>query len=196
MAQRSQTHRRNIATALLPAGIALCMAGLAFAAVPLYDLFCRVTGFGGTTQVATDAPARLGTKKITIRFDANVVEVPWRFSPETEKVTVTTGETKEIRYRIASVGDRPTIGVATYNVVPEQAGAYFNKLACFCFTNQTLKPHEAREETVVFFVDPAIENDPNLAGLDTITLSYTFMPPKDGAKPLASAAASTQTKTQ
>ncbi len=183
-------HRRNLRIALVPAAIALSMLGAAYAAVPLYDLFCRVTGFGGTTQVATAAPERLGTRKITIRFDSNVNGVPWRFSPEVNSVEVTTGETREVRYRIESLGDKPTTGIASYNVTPEAAGSYFNKLACFCFTNQTLNGGESREETVVFFVDPAIEKDPLLAGLDTITLSYTFFPTDPPAKPLAAAAQS------
>jgi cytochrome c oxidase assembly protein subunit 11 len=189
-------HRRNIRTALYPAAATLMMLGAAYASVPLYDLFCRVTGFGGTTQVATESPSRLGTRKINIRFDANVIGVPWRFSPEATSVEVTTGETREIRYRIESVGDRPTTGIATYNVTPEIAGSYFNKLQCFCFTDQTLKGHESREETVVFFVDPAIENDPMLKSLDTITLSYTFFPSAAPAKPLAVAPVPGQTRQQ
>jgi cytochrome c oxidase assembly protein subunit 11 len=184
---------RNVRTALLPALIVVAMLGVTFASPPLYDLFCRVTGFGGTTQVATDAPTRLGTRKIKVRFDANVNGVPWRFSPEATSVDVTTGETKEMRYRIESAGDRPTTGIASYNVTPEIAGSYFNKLQCFCFTNQTLEGRESREETVVFFIDPAIENDPMLAALDTITLSYTFFPAKDAGKPLAAVSGTGQT---
>jgi cytochrome c oxidase assembly protein subunit 11 len=184
----AQVARRNLRVALAPIALACGMLGLSFAASPLYDLFCRVTGFGGTTQVASAAPQMLGARRFTIRFDANVIEVPWRFSPEASSVTVIAGETREIRYKIESVGDRPTTGIANYNVTPELAGAYFNKLACFCFTNQTLGLKEAREETVVFFIDPAIETDPNLVGLDTITLSYTFFPSRNGPKPLANAA--------
>jgi cytochrome c oxidase assembly protein subunit 11 len=186
-------HRRNIRIALIPAAIAILMLGAAYAAVPLYDLFCRVTGYGGTTQVATEAPSRLGTRKITIRFDANVNGVPWRFAPEQNSEIVTTGEVKEVRYRLTSAGDRPSTGIASYNVTPEAAGSYFNKLACFCFTEQTLQAREARDETVVFFVDPAIEQDPMLDGLDTITLSYTFFPTEPSAKPLAAAPQSGQT---
>jgi cytochrome c oxidase assembly protein subunit 11 len=187
---------RNVKTALLPAFMVVAMLGVTFASPPLYDLFCRVTGFGGTTQVATAAPTRLGTRKITVRFDANVNGVPWRFKPEATTVEVTTGETKEVRYRIESAGDLPTTGIASYNVTPEIAGSYFNKLQCFCFTNQTLQGREGREETVVFFIDPAIENDPMLASLDTITLSYTFFPAKETAKPLAAVSGNGQTTEQ
>jgi cytochrome c oxidase assembly protein subunit 11 len=161
------------------------MLGAAYASVPLYDLFCKVTGYGGTTRVATEAPARLGKRKITVRFDTNVNGVPWRFAPEETSVLVRTGETRETRFRFESVGDRATTGTATYNVTPELAGSYFNKLQCFCFTDQTLAGHEARDETVVFFIDPAIEDDPALATLDTITLSYTFFPTEPPARPVA-----------
>jgi cytochrome c oxidase assembly protein subunit 11 len=179
--------RNDLVVAASVVAAALLMLGASFAAAPLYDLFCRVTGFGGTTQVASEASPRLGQRKIIIRFDSNVIEVPWRFTPEAASVTVRTGETKEIRYRIESLGDRPTTGIASYNVTPQVAGSYFNKLQCFCFTNQTLNGREAREETVVFFVDPAIEDDPMLKSIDTITLSYTFFPAKADAKPLAAA---------
>jgi cytochrome c oxidase assembly protein subunit 11 len=167
-------HRRHLRVALLPAGIALSMLGLAFAAVPLYDLFCRVTGFGGTTQVATEAPARLGEQNFTVRFDANTADVPWTFKAERVSETAKSGKVVEARYVIRNESSAPVTGMATYNVTPEAAGAYFNKLQCFCFTEQTLQPGEERIETVVYFVDPAIEGDPNLDGLTTITLSYTF----------------------
>jgi cytochrome c oxidase assembly protein subunit 11 len=179
---------KNIKVALLPIILTMSMLGVSYAAVPLYDLFCRMTGFGGTTQVAATSSDRLGERETTIRFDANVVEVPWTFKPEVTSIKVRNGETMEVRYRITNVGDKPVTGIANYNVTPHQAGAYFNKLACFCFTNQTLGPKETREETVVFFVDPAVEQDPNLAGLDTITLSYTFFPAKDAGQPLAASA--------
>jgi cytochrome c oxidase assembly protein subunit 11 len=179
---------RNAMIASVPVLLAGGMLGMSYAAVPLYDLFCKVTGLGGTTQVASGVSERLGNKTTTIRFDANVIEVPWRFAPEATSLKVRNGQTMEVRYRITNVGDRPVTGIANYNVTPHQAGAYFNKLACFCFTNQTLQAKETREETVVFFVDPAIEQDPNLSGLDTITLSYTFFPAKDAGKPLAATA--------
>jgi cytochrome c oxidase assembly protein subunit 11 len=187
---------RNAGVALSTLAVACLMLGASFAAAPLYDLFCRVTGFGGATQVATEAAPRLGTRKIAIRFDSNVNGVPWRFVPEALSVSVTTGETREMRYRISSVADRPTTGVASYNVTPEAAGAYFNKLQCFCFTEQTLAGGETREETVVFFVDPAIENDPMLKSIDTITLSYTFFAARTQPKPLAAARLPGQTSEQ
>jgi cytochrome c oxidase assembly protein subunit 11 len=182
--RRAITLSRNAKVAAATLLTAFLMLGASFAAVPLYDLFCRVTGYGGTTQVATEASPRLGERRFTIRFDANVIEVPWRFAPEANSVSVLTGETREIRYRVGS---------ATYNVTPQAAGSYFNKLQCFCFTEQTLGGHETREETVVFFVDPAIENDPMLKGVDTITLSYTFFPAKTQPKPLAAASGRAQT---
>ena len=186
-ASKKITPRDRMVSTLL-GGAVLFMLALTFASAPLYDLFCRTTGYGGTTQVATEQASRLGKRRIKIRFDANVSGIPWFFKPEQTEVTVRTGETKEVRYSIASAGDKPTTGIASYNVVPELAGAYFNKLQCFCFTNQTLQGHEQRDETVVFFIDPAIEKDPNLAAVDTITLSYTFFPAKEVSSPLASVA--------
>jgi cytochrome c oxidase assembly protein subunit 11 len=183
--QPSAADRRNIRTALIPAGMVCAMLGLSYAAVPLYDLFCRVTGFGGTTQVAEEAPSRLGTTTVSVRFDANVNGVPWRFEPEVREVRLRTGEVREVRYRITNVADKPVTAIASYNVTPEATGAFFNKLSCFCFTNQTLQPGESREETVVFFIDPAVEQEQGLKGLQSITLSYTFFPAREEAKPLA-----------
>ncbi len=165
--------------------VALCvmtaaMVGMAYAAVPLYSLFCKATGYGGTTQVATAAPLVEGKMKIVVRFDSNVSGgLGWTFLPEQAGVTVTTGETKTVSYKLQNDTARETVGIAAFNVQPEQAGQYFNKIQCFCFTEQSLKPGESRDEDVVFFIDPAIEKDPDFARLgNTITLSYTFFPAK------------------
>jgi cytochrome c oxidase assembly protein subunit 11 len=177
---------RDLKVALASGGFALFMLGMAFAAVPLYDWFCRVTGFGGTTMVATSTPTAVGERMIKVRFDANIAPgLPWRFTPEVAAIELRTGETRTVSYTVAAVGDRSSVGIASYNVTPEIAGQYFNKIACFCFTDQELKPGERREEPVVFFIDPAIEKDPNLRHVHTITLSYTFHPSKTPPRPEA-----------
>ncbi len=163
------------------------MVGAAYAAVPLYDLLCRVTGFGGTPRIATTAPAKVGERRIKINFDANVAPgLSWNFAPETREVEIVVGETKLVHYAAASNSKQPTIGTATYNVSPPTAGYYFNKMQCFCFTEQKLAAGEKMDMPVAFFIDPEIENDPDLKGLTTITLSYTFFPVKKAVEPLAS----------
>jgi cytochrome c oxidase assembly protein subunit 11 len=179
--------RANIRVAAAAGGFALAMLGVSFAAVPLYDWFCRVTGFGGTTMVATQAPAMRGSKPITVRFDANVTGLPWKFEAETASVRVVPGDVTTVYYRLTNTSDRETVGIASYGVSPDGAGSYFSKIQCFCFTDQTLKPGETREEAVVFFVDPAIETNRDARIINTITLSYTFFPSKTQAKPLAAA---------
>jgi cytochrome c oxidase assembly protein subunit 11 len=179
--------RNNRKVGLMAAGFASLMLGAAFAAVPLYDLFCRVTGFGGTTMVSKAAPGQIGERKITVRFDGNVQGgLGWRFEAETTSITVRPGEVHTVYYRITNPTDRETTGIASYGVVPETAGGYFSKIQCFCFTDQTLKPGETRDEPVVFYVDPEIEKNPDRKHIHTITLSYTFFPSKT-AKPLAAA---------
>jgi cytochrome c oxidase assembly protein subunit 11 len=170
----------------LAGGFALTMLGASFAAVPLYDWFCRATGFGGTTMVAKEAPAQTGTRPVIVRFDANVNGLPWRFDAETTSVTLVPGEVKTVYYRLTNTSDRETTGIASYGVSPDLAGGYFSKIQCFCFTDQTLKPGESREEAVVFFVDPLIERDRDAKHIKTITLSYTFFPSKTLQKPVAS----------
>lgn len=155
------------------AALVLGMVGMSFAAVPLYRLFCQVTGYGGTTQVATAAPEQ-AERRITIRFDANVAaNMAWAFSAP-KPVELALGETGMVTYAGRNPNSRPILGTATYNVVPAQAGSYFNKIECFCFTEQLLMPGEVKEFAVTFFVDPAIEDDPDLRWVTTITLSYTF----------------------
>lgn len=166
-------------TALFAGAVVLGMLGLSFAAVPLYRAFCQATGFGGTTQVAESAPATRGQRTLTVRFDNNVASgLPWRFEPETPSIRLRTGETATVFYRVTNLSDQPTSGVATYNVSPDQAGSYFSKLACFCFSEQHLGPRETAEWPVVFFLDPALETDETMANVGGVTLSYTFYAPK------------------
>lgn len=175
-------------TAFACLGLAVGMVGLAYASVPLYDLFCRVTGFDGTPLVAAKAPGHVVDRPIKVRFDANVAPgLNWRFTPETPEVTVKLGETTTVLYRVTNEGPAPTTGMATFNVAPGLAGAYFVKLECFCFTEQTLQPGETKESAVVFYVDPALVDDPNVANLPGVTLSYTYFPAKS-SKPVAAAA--------
>ncbi len=182
--QARSIRRTAIACTALVAG----MVGAAYAAVPLYDLFCRVTGFGGTPMIATAPADRVIDRTITVRFDANVTGgLPWRFSAESPSVPVKVGETMTVMYNVRNASAEATTGIASFNVQPPLAGAYFNKIQCFCFTEQTLQPGETMESAVVFFVDPAIADDPNVKDLTSITLSYTYFPVK-GAKPMTTTA--------
>lgn len=170
---------RHGRVALVCVGIVALMTGASFAAVPLYDMFCRVTGYGGTTQVAKAAPAGALDRTVTVRFDGNVAPgLGWKFAPETISMQVKVGETKLALYKAKNTSDRAVTGTATYNVTPNQTGAYFSKLQCFCFTEQTLQPGEEIEMPVAFFVDPSIAENGELDDVDEITLSYTFFPAK------------------
>lgn len=167
--------RRLRRTAWSAAFVVVGMVGMSYAAVPLYDLFCRVTGFGGTTQVAEAAPDQVIDRRMTVRFNADTAgDMPWRFRPEQRKIDVQVGESMLAFYTARNDTDRTIVGTATYNVTPLKAGIYFNKVECFCFTEQTLEPGQQVEMPVSFFVDPDIENDPNMKDVGTITLSYTF----------------------
>jgi len=174
---------RNKRTAFFAFLGALAMLGLGFAAVPLYNLFCRVTGFAGTTQVASESDAliaeriaqSLGGKMISVRFDATTApDLPWSFRPEHTTERVEIGVRDMATYVARNNSDEPITGTATFNVTPEQTGKYFNKIQCFCFTEQTLMPGEEVHMPVLFYVDPAILDDPNTANVEQITLSYTF----------------------
>lgn len=185
---RAALARRNRRVVLGAFGAVAGMVGMAYAAVPLYDMFCRATGFGGTTQVATVAPGRVLERKVTVRFDASRDgNLPWKFEPLQREVKVRLGEEMLVFYRATNVSQRPIVGTATYNVTPDIAGAWFNKIQCFCFTDMTLQPGESLEAPVVFFIDPAIEKERDLKSATTITLSYTFFPAKGSPKPLAAA---------
>jgi cytochrome c oxidase assembly protein subunit 11 len=169
-------------------GLVFGMVGAAYAAVPLYELFCRVTGFGGTPRVASTESARQSDRTIAVRFDANVAPgLNWSFGPEQSQVNVRMGETKTVFYKLKNRGDQPAIGMATYNVTPNQAGNSFAKLECFCFNEMVLQPGEEIDVPVVFFVDPALADDPDIGrSISKITLSYTFFPAKQKAqKPVA-----------
>lgn len=186
--------RANLTVAASCTVFFAAMIGAAYAAVPLYEMFCRVTGYGGTTQRVEQYSDKILDREITVRFDANTSgALPWQFAPEQRDVKIKIGETAQIAYLAQNVGPVPTGGKATFNVTPELAGAYFNKVECFCFTDTTLKPGEKLDMPVVFFVDPAIVDDPDIKDIRTITLSYTFFP-LAGDKPLAAATTPAATK--
>ena len=167
---------RNNRTALMLAALVAAMVGLAFASVPLYRLFCQVTGFAGTPVRAAQAPGA-ASGEIGVRFDANVNgALPWRFEPVQRTVKVVPGERFQATYRATNLVARPSAGTATFNVSPGIAGKYFNKIECFCFSEQLLKGGEKVDMPVVFFVDPKIAEDPDTSHIEEITLSYTFYP--------------------
>ena len=179
---------RNSRTALYALLGALFMLGMGYAAVPLYDLFCRVTGFGGTTQRASESDADIaaqaalsaGAKTISVRFDASTArDVPWRFEPVQSTDTVQIGQRDMAFYTARNNSDVPITGTATFNVEPEQTGKYFNKIQCFCFTEQTLQPGQEVRMPVLYYIDPAILQDENAKNVEQITLSYTFHKAKD-----------------
>ncbi len=173
--RRDPEARARMRIALTCSAVVLGMIGLSFAAVPLYDMFCRVTGYGGTTQRAERAPDKPGEKVVTVRFNADTARgLPWKFEPVDREVRVTVGEERLAFYRATNTSDRPIIGQASYNVSPDKAGIYFNKVACFCFTEQRLEPGQTVEMPVSFFVDPEIATDRATRDVHTITLSYTF----------------------
>jgi cytochrome c oxidase assembly protein subunit 11 len=175
--------RRNLRVGILAFLVAVGMLGLGYAAVPLYRLFCQVTGFGGTTQRASEEEADLasqfarsaGGRTVSIRFDANLAnDMPWTFRPRQVTDTVAIGERDLAIFEARNNSGVPITGTATFNVEPEQAGVYFNKVQCFCFTEQTLQPGQSVTMPVLFFVDPAALDDPTMKGVEQITLSYTF----------------------
>ncbi len=183
-----RTLSRDAVVASICGFVVVLMVGASYAAVPFYDWFCRATGFNGTTQVATAAPAEGPlARKISVRFDANVGPgLPWKFEPEQNEIEVRIGEVVTVFYAVTNQAARTTTGVAAYNVAPLTVGAYFQKINCFCFSEQTMGPGEKREMPVVFYVDPALARDSENDGLNAITLSYTFYPARDVApKPVA-----------
>jgi cytochrome c oxidase assembly protein subunit 11 len=183
--------RRDVVVAAACGAFVAVMVGAAFAAVPFYNWFCRTTGFGGTTQVASVAPAGMLDRRITVRFDANVSPgLPWRFTPEVNSIDLHIGEVATIYYDVVNTSARTTEGQASYNVSPPTVGAYFTKINCFCFTQQRLAPGEKRQMAVVFYVDPALAKDSDHDDLNSITLSYTFFPVSvEPARPTAGNAA-------
>lgn len=172
---------RNARVGLIALAIAIGMLGLGYAAVPLYRMFCQVTGFGGTTMRSETgiAPGAVVGKLINVRFDANVAPaLPWRFAPEQRVERVVIGAREMAFFTATNLSDHPITGTATFNVTPELAGAYFTKIQCFCFTSQTLKPGETVRMPVIYYVDPAILKDKEAGKFNEITLSYTFFPDK------------------
>ncbi len=180
---------RDVVVASICGFVVAFMVGASYAAVPFYNWFCRATGFNGTTQVATSAPTTGPiARKIAVRFDANVAPgLPWKFEAEQTEVEVNIGQVTTIYYTVTNQAARVTAGQAAYNVAPLTVGSFFQKINCFCFTEQTMAPGEKREMPVVFYVDPSIVQDSDNDGLSTITLSYTFYPVREPVvKPLAS----------
>lgn len=183
--------RRNNrrATAVLLVAVVAGMVGLSFASVPLYRVFCAATGFGGTTERAASAPGRASNALITVRFDAQTEPgLGWRFEPLQPEVKVHPGEQQQVFFRAINDNPVPVTGRATFNVAPFKAGPYFDKIQCFCFSDQRLQPGEKADMGVVFFVDPRILSDPNTGDVTTITLSYTMFRTHEAGKPSAAAA--------
>ncbi len=163
--------------------IGMLMLSLSYAAVPLYDIFCRVTGFGGTTQIASSAPGSTGHPNINIRFESNITDsLNWDFYSKTKTVKIPMGEEKTIYYFAKNLSEEPIVGTATFNVTPAKAGQYFMKIDCFCFVEQLLNPGESMNMPVTFFIDPDLYKDENVQEVNEITLSYTFMKSMDQSK--------------
>jgi cytochrome c oxidase assembly protein subunit 11 len=180
--------RRDVIVAASCGAFVAMMVGAAYASVPLYTWFCKTTGFGGTTQVAERGPDQVLGRELSIRFDSNVAPgLPWRFEPEVNEIKVRIGEVTTVHYKVINQAAREITAQASYNVSPPQVGGYFNKINCFCFTQQTLKAGETREMAVVFYIDPEIVKDRDQDDLNTITLSYTFYRQRDEARPVAEA---------
>jgi cytochrome c oxidase assembly protein subunit 11 len=179
---------RDATVAAICGFVVVLMVGAAYAAVPFYNWFCRATGFNGTTQVAISAPTGAPLeRKVAIRFDSNVAGgLPWKFEPEQTEIEVRIGEVTTVFYKVTNQSARTTSGQAAYNVAPLTVGSYFEKINCFCFTEQTMAPGETRQMPVVFYVDPSIVKDSENDSVNTITLSYTFFPVREPTvKPLA-----------
>jgi cytochrome c oxidase assembly protein subunit 11 len=177
-------YRRNRTVAIICAVVFAGMVGAAYAAIPIYKAFCQVTGYGGTVRRAESAPTLVSERKVTVSFDANVRDLPLAFAPEQGAQTVRLGETKLAFFKVTNRSDAPITARALYNVAPDQAGTYFRKLQCFCFSDQTIGAHQTVELPVLYFVDPQFADDINTKTITDITLSYTFFPAQD-AKPRA-----------
>ncbi|MBI1275976.1 cytochrome c oxidase assembly protein [bacterium] len=173
--------RRNRNLAINCTAIVIGMLLLAYASVPLYRIFCRVTGFAGTTQFATKIPSTIvKDRKITVQFNSDVAPgLPWHFKPEKREVEVMIGENRLVFFDVENKSDHMTYGVASYNVTPVKVGAYFNKIKCFCYNKQPLQPHQKATMPVSFFIDPDFMKDPDMKDVDTVTLSYTFFSSTD-----------------
>ena len=161
-------------TPLVRAGIFVLMLGLSYASVPLYEIFCRVTGFGGTTQVANNAPKIVLDKVVSVRFDTNVNNLPWDFKAKKNVMDVKVGQVNKIEFEVLNYSDEPTAGVASFNVSPSSFGKYYSKLGCFCFEKQELKAGEKATYVMTFYLDPEMVNDATVKNLEDVTMSYTF----------------------
>ncbi len=161
-------------TPILLAGVFILMLGLSFAAVPLYDMFCRITGFGGTTQISKDTPNIVLDKVVSVRFDTNVNNLTWDFKAKSNVIDVKVGEVNRIEFEVENYSDETTYGVASFNVSPSSFGKYYSKLGCFCFEKQALKAGEKATFVMTFYLDPELVNDPNTKNLEDVTMSYTF----------------------
>ena len=161
-------------TPLVLAGIFLLMLGLSYASVPLYEIFCKVTGFGGTTQVANKAPKIVLDKVVSVRFDTNVNNLPWEFKAKSNVMDVKVGQVNKIEFEVSNYSNEPTAGVASFNVSPSSFGKYYSKLGCFCFEKQELKAGEKATYVMTFYLDPEMVNDATVKNLEDVTMSYTF----------------------
>ena len=171
---------RNFRTLMVLGVFVAGMGGLAYASVPLYEIFCRVTGYGGTTQIAGTESGTVIDREMKVRFDSNVnPALGWSFDPALKSMRLKVGENAIAFFQAENQSDETIVGTATFNVTPDKAGLYFNKVDCFCFTEQVLKPGQKVDMPVTFYIDPTIADDPNLADVTTITLSYTFFRAED-----------------
>jgi cytochrome c oxidase assembly protein subunit 11 len=186
--KRSDPVARNARLGLICGGVFVLMVGAAFASVPLYKRFCQATGFDGTVRRASAAPTKVVAQTVNVKFDTNVRGVPWAFKAEQDSETIKLGETGLAYFTVENTSDHAVTGRAAYNVLPETAGPYFQKLECFCFTDQTLPAHTKREFPVAYFVDPKFAQDFDTKGVHEITLSYTFFPVEKAAATTASGA--------
>ena len=193
---KTNNNRANLRVVSICLGLVVGMAGLAYAAVPLYQIFCQVTGYGGTTQRSELlADVKVLDRSVTVRFDANTSrDLNWEFAPVERQVSVKLGEQKQIAFVARNLSDKPVTGTATFNVTPQHVGAYFNKIECFCFTETTLQPGEKIDMLVIFFIDPDLDEEEAMRNLETITLSYTFFPDDSEETPLAAIEENMNTK--
>ncbi len=181
VADLTDHRRKSQRTALWCGAIVMSMTALAFASVPLYDLFCRVTGFGGTPMVRSEAASGVSNRIMQVRFDANVSpRLGWSFEAEQSVISARVGQTMTVFYKVTNRSDRTSTGIASFNVQPSHAGAHFVKMQCFCFTEHTLNPGESMEAPVVFYIDPDLETNRDMRDVNSITLSYTYFPSKNG----------------
>lgn len=184
---RGSSQNKKLGWALV--GLGVLMLGAAYAAVPLYQLFCQVTGFGGMTKRATALPQTVSERSVSLSFNADVAtDLPWTFKPAANTLPVRLGEAMVTSYKVVNNSNQTLVGTAAYNVQPERVGAYFNKVECFCYTEQVLQPGESRDMTVTLFLDPAMAEDRAMDDVQAVTLSYTFFLAKDQSKAVKSAA--------